>query len=341
MTIDDYNNDELANAHEAEDSPPARELIPIGISTCLLGERVRFDSGHKHNAYITRTLGEFFEFKPFCPEVAIGLGIPREPIRLVSDKHPDEGGEVRCVGTKSPDLDVTDALRNVAEEQKPWHEELCGYIVKKDSPSCGMERVKMYVNDHPIRKASGLYTDVLMKNFPNLPVEEEGRLGDARLRENFIKRVFAYRRWREMEDSGLTWKKLYNFHAQHKLILMSHNQNLARDLGRKLSQASGQDVENFKDEYIRDFMRVLKKLATRKNHVNVLQHLQGYLKKKIEAGDKKELCDTIDKYAQGQLPLIVPITLLKHYFRVHPDTYVEQSYYLSAHPSELALLNNI
>lgn len=319
--------------------------IPIGISTCLLGERVRFDSGHKHNSYITRTLGNFFSFQAFCPEVAIGLGVPREPIRLVSDKHPDEGGTIRCVGTKTPDLDVTQALQNVAQEQAHWHKNLCGYIFKKDSPSCGMERVKTYVNGHPTRAGIGLYAEVLIKNFPDLPVEEEGRLGDSRLRENFIKRVFAYHRWVTLQQEGLTWNKLYQFHAQHKLILMSHDQNLARDLGRQLSKAGapGDDaaLDEFQVEYFSAFMKTLKKIATRKNHVNVLQHLQGYLKKKIAPEDKQELCDTIEQYGKGLLPLIVPITLLRHYFRVHPDTYVENSYYLSAHPSELALLNNI
>ncbi|VUD52842.1 hypothetical protein TDB9533_01714 [Thalassocella blandensis] len=330
--------------HEHDTDRPHAHKIPIGISTCLLGERVRFDSGHKHNSYITKTLGQYFAFQAFCPEVAIGLGIPREPIRLVSDKHPDEGGVIRCVGTKNKTLDVTEALKNIAQEQAHWHKDLCGYILKKDSPSCGMERVKAYVNEHPTRAGTGLYAQVMMQNFPNLPVEEEGRLGDARLRENFVKRVFAYHRWVQEHKTGLSWNKLYQFHAQHKLILMSHDQNLARDLGRRLSQAAtveNKELDAFQEEYFSDFMRILKKIATRKNHVNVLQHLQGYLKKKIAPQDKQELCDTIDQYAKGLLPLIVPITLLRHYFRVHPDSYVENSYYLSAHPSELALLNNI
>lgn len=322
-----------------EESIPNK--IPIGISTCLLGERVRFDSGHKHNAYITRTLGQFFEFHPFCPEVTIGLGVPREPIRLVAEVHPEQGGEIRCVGTKTKDLDVTEALRESAQEQAHWHKDLCGYILKKDSPSCGMERVKTYVNGHPTRAGEGIYAKVLKDNFPDLPLEEEGRLGDARLRENFIKRVFIYHRWVQLQQQEFTWKHLYEFHAQHKLILMSHDQNKARRLGRQLSQASDSNLDEYKKEYFSEFMKILRHIASRKNHVNVLQHLQGYLKKKIAPQDKQELCETIEQYASGQLPLIVPITLLRHYFRVHPDTYVEKSYYLSAHPSELALLNNI
>ncbi len=320
----------------------ATEKIPIGISSCLLGDKVRFDSGHKHNAYITGTLGEYFEFRPFCPEVAIGLGVPREPIRLVADKPLDQNGQVRCIGTRNVDLDVTAALRDNAHRQMYWHRALCGYIFKKDSPSCGMERVKLYINEYPTRTGTGIYADTLMKNFPHLPVEEEGRLGDSRLRENFIKRVFIYHRWTHLKHSGLNWEKLYQFHARHKLILLSHNQRLARQLGRDLSEAGGQQpLEAFEPIYFATLMRILKQIATRKNHVNVLQHLQGYLKKQITRGDKEELGETIRLYGEGLLPLIVPVTLLRHHFRVYPHAYVEDSFYLCPHPGELMLLNTV
>ncbi len=320
----------------------ATEKITIGISSCLLGDKVRFDSGHKHNAYITGTLGEYFEFRPFCPEVAIGLGVPREPIRLVADKPLDQNGKVRCTGTRNADLDVTTALRDSANQQEAWHRELCGYILKKDSPSCGMERVKLYINEYPTRTGVGIYANTLMTNFPNLPVEEEGRLGDSRLRENFIQRVFIYHRWTHLKRSGLSWDKLYQFHARHKLILLSHNQSQARQLGRELSEAGGQQpLETFEPDYFATLMRILKQIATRKNHVNVLQHLQGYLKKQINRGDKEELAETIKQYGAGLLPLIVPITLLRHHFRVYPHEYVDDSYYLCPHPQELMLLNTL
>lgn len=190
--------------------------IPVGISSCLLGQEVRFDGGHKHDAYITGTLGQYFEFRPFCPEVEIGLGVPRPTLHLVRI-----GEEIRCVGVKDPERDVTDRLRRRAEQLKDQHAELCGYILKKDSPSCGMERVKVYGNGQPRREGVGLYAEALMKANPLLPVEEEGRLGDPGLRENFIQRVYVFYRWKKMLAEGLTPGGLTTFHARHKLIIMS------------------------------------------------------------------------------------------------------------------------
>jgi uncharacterized protein YbgA (DUF1722 family)/uncharacterized protein YbbK (DUF523 family) len=313
--------------------------IKVGVSSCLMGENVRFDSGHKKNSYITGILSNYFDFAPFCPEVSIGLGTPRETIRLVNVDD-----EVRCVGTKTVDLDVTAELYQSAEDQKGWHVGLSGYILKKDSPSCGMERVKLYKGiekGHMAEKTGvGIYAKRLMENFPHLPVEEEGRLGDAALRENFIQRVYIYARWQEMEKEGFTLAKLQAFHAQHKYIFMSHNQSLGRALGASLAN-SDQDINVLAQEYLASMMTLLKSIATRKNHVNTLQHIQGYLKNDLDAGDKEELRATIEQYHKGLLPLIVPITLLRHHFRRNPKNYIENSYYLQPHPGELMLLNHI
>lgn len=313
--------------------------IKIGISSCLLGENVRFDSGHKKNAYITGILNNYFEFTPFCPEVSIGLGIPRETIRLVSVDD-----EVRCVGTKSADLDVTEKLYQSADDQKHWHVDLSGYILKKDSPSCGMERVKLYKGIEKGTMAEkvgvGLYAKRLMENYPHLPVEEEGRLADSRLRENFIQRVYVYARWQAMAKEGFTLAGLQHFHAQHKYIFMSHNQNLGRSLGAALAN-NEQAIEAIAEQYLANMMDLLKCIATPKNHVNTLQHIQGYLKNDLDAGDKEELRATIEDYHKGLLPLIVPITLLRHHFRRHPKAYIDESYYLRPHPGEMMLLNNI
>lgn len=313
--------------------------IKIGISSCLMGENVRFDSGHKKNAYITGILSDYFEFTPFCPEVSIGLGIPRETIRLVNVDD-----EVRCVGTKSADLDVTEKLYQSADEQKGWHADLSGYILKKDSPSCGMERVKLYKGIEKGQMAEkagiGLYAKRLMENFPHLPVEEEGRLGDAALRENFIQRVYIYARWQALEKKGFTLAGLQAFHAQHKYIFMSHNQNLGRALGASLAN-SDKEIDALALDYLASMMALLKSTATRKNHVNTLQHMQGYLKNDLDVGDKEELRSTIADYHKGLLPLIVPITLLRHHFRRHPKNYIENSYYLQPHPGEMMLLNHI
>lgn len=310
--------------------------ISIGISSCLLGHKVRFDSGHKNNSYINNTLSEYFDFIPFCPEVEIGLGIPRETIRLVllDDK-------VHCVGSKNPDLDVTERLKDCAEEQKTWQQNLSGYILKKDSPSCGMERVRLYKGDMPDRIGVGIYAQKLMENYPNLPVEEEGRLGDAILRENFIQRVFIYARWQKLAAEGFSIKALNDFHAQHKYIFMSHNQAMAKELGHWLAQAHGEVPSEVLPQYLTKMMTLLKLRASRKGHVNTLHHLQGYLKNFISADDKAELVDIIDQYRNGLLPLIVPITLLRHHFRRFPNEYITDSYYMKPHPKELMLLNSL
>ena len=312
------------------------QKIKVGISSCLLGEKVRYDSGHKRNGYINTVLSQYFEFKSFCPEVAIGLGIPRETIRLVSIDD-----QIRCVGTSTPTLDVTEKLYQSADDQKNWHQQLGGYILKKDSPSCGMERVRLYQNDMPVKKGVGLYAERLMDNFPNLPVEEEGRLEDPVIRENFLQRIFIYTRWKELCSEPLQWKHLTKFHAQHKYIYMSHNQNLSRELGSWLADNNKLDVDEMYQYYLTTMMTLLKVKASRKSHVNTLQHIQGYLTDNLEGDDKKELTDIIHNYRNGLVPLIVPITLLRHHFMHHPDSYITESHYMQPHPSELMLLNSL
>lgn len=308
--------------------------IPVGISSCLLGHAVRYDGGHKLDSYIMGTLGRFFEFQPFCPEVAIGMGTPRPAIQLVK-----AGKEIRSVVSKNPDWDVTGQLRDYADREKPAHGELCGYILKKDSPSCGMERVKVYEKNQPQKTGTGIYAGRMMANNPLLPVEEEGRLGDPKLRENFIRRVYIFYRWKKLLADGLTPAKLTRFHARHKLVIMSHA-NYA-DLGRLLASVTNKNLEETAAIYIRQLMKILKKPPSRNNHVNVLQHLQGYLKKGLEAGDKAELTELIERYRRGEVPLIVPVTLLKHHFRRNPDAYIEESYYLNPYPAELKLINGL
>ncbi len=308
--------------------------IPIGISSCLLGEPVRFDGSHKRDAYIVGTLSEYFEFHPFCPEVAIGLGIPRPAIRLVKIDN-----AIRCVGVKDPELDVTDRLRDVAEQQKECHARLCGYILKRDSPSCGMERVKVYAGEQPNRNGFGIFAQEMMRNNPLLPVEEEGRLGDPELRENFIQRVYVFYRWQQLLAEGLSARSLMRFHARHKLIIMSHADY--RDLGQLLADLSKANLLQVAERYILQLMNTLKTVVSRSNHVNVLQHIQGYLKKELSADDKAELGEIIERYRGGEIPLIVPLTLLKHHFRKSPDPYIEESYYMSPYPQELQLINQL
>lgn len=311
--------------------------IRIGISSCLLGERVRYDGGHKKDSWINGTLSDYVEFVPVCPEVGIGLGVPRPTIRLVNVE-----GETRVRGVKDASVDVTEALHEYARDAVPKLGDITGYILKKDSPSCGMERVKRYTEKGmPEKNGIGAYAETLMQLLPNLPVEEEGRLGDPMLRENFIERLFCYRRWQQLEEEGVTVHRLTTFHAQHKYNFMAHNQQACRELGKIAAAARDNNVEEVAEQYIALAMRTLKRRATRKNHLNVLQHLQGYLKRDLDRDDKAELGDVFGRYHKGEVPLIVPITLLKHHFRKCPDPYIENSYYLSPYPAELRLRNGI
>ena len=313
------------------------EKIRVGVSSCLLGQEVRFDGGHKRDNYLTGTLSGYFDFIPFCTEAAVGLGIPRQPIRLVR-----RGEEIRAVGVRTPELDPTDQLAAFAERTARQLGEISGYILKKDSPSCGMERVKIY-NDKgmPERKGVGIYAGVLMQRLPLLPVEEEGRLGDAVLRENFIERVFVYHRWQRLVRKGLSAKGLIEFHSDHKFLILSHQQKAYRELGRLVANAGGSDLEKLAGEYVAILMNALKRPARPRKHVNVLEHLLGFLKEHLDKSDREEMAETIAQYREGLLPLIVPITLIRHHFRRHPDPYIQRQYYISPHPKELMLRNSI
>lgn len=314
---------------------PSTEKIAIGISSCLLGAEVRFDGGHKRDSYINGTLSEYFEFVPVCPEVAIGLGTPREPIRLVRSAN-----EIRVVGVKNPRMDVTDALRDYGASMAERLTNISGYIFKRASPSCGMERVKVYTEKGmPATNSVGAYADEFMKRQPLLPCEEEGRLGDAVLRENFIERVFVYKRWQNLTRDGLSPRKLVDFHTEHKFLILAHNQAAYRRMGKLVAQAGTRSMDEVAGEYVTELMTALKRRATRKQHVNVMQHLFGYVSKFIDASDRAEMVDIIEQYRAGIVPLIVPITLLKHHIRRHPNAYVERQYYLTPHPRELMLRN--
>jgi uncharacterized protein YbgA (DUF1722 family)/uncharacterized protein YbbK (DUF523 family) len=315
--------------------PPVR----IGISSCLLGERVRFDGNHKRDVFLVEVFGRHVTWVPVCPEVEMGLGVPRETMRL--EQH---GHEIRLV-TPTTGADHTDRLRTFAEERLAAlsQERLCGYILKKDSPSCGMERVRLYPSTGvPDRSGRGLFAAALMQRFPHLPVEEEGRLQDPRLRENFVTRVFAYQRWGEMADQTITRARLQQFHARHKFLLVAHSQTGARCVGRILAHP-----EQFPDEqawaaaYLDGFTEVMRRPPTRRGHTNVLQHLAGYVSGHLDRDERAELAEMIEQYRRGLLPLIVPVTLIRHYVRKFQVAYLLDQVYLSPHPHELMLLNHL
>jgi uncharacterized protein YbgA (DUF1722 family)/uncharacterized protein YbbK (DUF523 family) len=320
------------------DEPLPHRRIRVGVSACLLGEKVRYDGGHKHNHLLTDLLGRWFEYVPVCPEVEIGLGTPRETIRL--EQHP---GGVRLVAPKSG-ADLTERMTTWAQRRVAGLAalDLSGYVLKKDSPSCGMERVRLYDHGNASRTGRGLFAAVLLEREPALPVEEEGRLADAGLRENFVSRVFAYQRWRDLVRSGLTRARLFRFHELHKYQLMAHSQAGMRRLGHLLGSAPrGVPVRALAATYLTDFTAVMQRVPTRRNHTNVLQHLAGYVSEGLDAGDRAELAETIRRYRAGHLPLIVPVTLLRHHVRRLETPYLLDQVYLSPHPDELMLLNQV
>jgi uncharacterized protein YbgA (DUF1722 family)/uncharacterized protein YbbK (DUF523 family) len=308
---------------------PQPRRIRLGVSSCLLGQRVRYDGNHKHDRWITDTLGAHFEFVPVCPEVAIGLGVPRPPIRLVGDP-----GSPRAVGVDDHALDVTKKLATYGRQMGRELDGLSGYIFKARSPSCGMERVQVYAT-RGARNGRGVYAAAFMAAQPLLPVEEEGRLGEPGLRANFLERVYAYRRWQEMAASVITAARLVEFHTAHKLVLMAHGPEHYRALGRLVARAGRGPVRALADEYIRGFMGALKRRATPARHANVLMHLMGYLKEQLSREDKADLLKLIHAYRRGKLPLAVPVTLLRHHFRHHPNAYVANQVYLEPTAAEV------
>lgn len=318
----------------------AEQPLRLGISSCLLGQKVRYDGGHKQDRFATDVLGRYVEWVPVCPEVEIGLGIPRPTIRLERDPK----GKVRLVMPSSGD-DLTDRMAAHAEQRvhRLLALDLCGYVLKKDSPTCGMERVKVYdPNGVPAREGTGVFAEALGRLAPHLPIEEEGRLNDPRLRENFIARIFACRRWKEMAGRGVTRSRLMEFHARHKFLCMARNQAGTRRLGRMLAQAArGESDTDLARRYLDEFSIVMRRPASTRGHTNVLQHLAGYVSDRLDAEDRAELTRAIHDYHRGLLPLVVPITLLRHYVRKFDVTYLTDQAYLSPHPHELMLLNHV
>ena len=313
------------------------EKITIGVSACLLGKEVRFDGGHKRSRFITDSMAGHFGFLAFCPEVAIGMGTPRQPIRLTGDAQSPE-----AVGVKTPELNVTQPLRAYGEKIAGDIHGLCGFIFKKDSPSCGMTRVKVYnAGGMPERVGIGLFAREVMKANPLLPVEDEGRLNDADLRDNFITRVYVYARWKVLIDNGLSKAGLIRFHAWHKFLVMSHSNEMYRELGQMLSDLTRASLADIADSYIARLMQTLSVPATRKRHTNVLQHLLGYLKNNLDSAHRADLNETIDAYRRGEFPLVVPTRLLQHHFSSHPHPYIKEQVYLSPHPQALQLRNNL
>ncbi len=313
------------------------EKIRIGVSKCLLGEPVRYDGQHKHDHFITDTLGRYFEFVGVCPEVECGLGVPRESMRLIGDP-----ANPRLITTRTG-IDHTERLQNwtarrVVELEK---EDLHGFIFKSRSPSSGMENVKVYnAKGGPAGKSPGLFGKAFQMHFPTLPGEDEGRLNDPDLRENFIERVFTLWRFRQAVRTSPTLQTLMEFHARNKLLIQSHHETLMREMGRELAGLKAREAVAHIPLYESKLMRALKTLATVRKHTNILQHMLGYLRGYADDADRKELAEVIENYHRELVPLIVPVTLLRHYVVKHGIAYLNDQYYLDPHPLELKLRNH-
>lgn len=313
--------------------------IRIGISSCLLGEKVRYDGGHKKDEFLTSHFGRYVEWVPMCPEFEIGLGVPRESLRLVST-----GNDTRLIAPRSG-LDHTDQMNLWTKQQAGVlvDQGLCGFVLKRSSPSCGLERVKVYSDSGmPQRDGRGLFATGIAERFPNLPMEEEGRLNDPRLRENFVSRVFSYKRWMDLQKQNFTRARIMQFHAHHKYVLMAHEQAGVRRLGNLIGNADGSmPARKLGEEYFKAFCAVMHRTPTRRNHTNVLQHLAGYFSAKLDSGDRAELADVIERYRLDRLPLIVPIAFIRHYVHKFNVEYLQDQVYLDPHPDELNLLNQL
>jgi uncharacterized protein YbgA (DUF1722 family)/uncharacterized protein YbbK (DUF523 family) len=314
------------------------EKIKIGISACLLGEKVRYDGGHKLDHYITNTLGRYFDWFPVCPEVESGLPVPREAMHL-------QGNNLSpLLVTVKTGIDHTERLLtwsrkklNILEQ-----EDLRGFIFKGRSPSSGIEGVTIYTpSGTPGGRGAGLFGGVFMHYFPLLPVIDDGRLHDPKLRENFIERVFVYNRWKDFLRNGTSIHGLVNFHAEHKLLIFSHSPKHLSALGRLVAYPDGLKQEDIFSRYIDHLMEGLRLLSTVKKNTNVLLHIAGYFKKKLSSDEKRELLEVIERYHRGYVPLIVPIVLVNHYVRKFDEPYLRNQHYLHPHPLELMLRNHV
>lgn len=312
--------------------------LRLGISRCLLGDEVRFDGGHKRDNFLTDVLGPYVEWIPVCPEVEAGLGTPREAMRLVGDPaHP------RLLTIKSGQ-DHTRSLEKMTTGRlaELGSSDLSGFVFKRGSPSCGLERVRVYTEKGmPSHTGAGIFARAFAEQFPLIPVEEEGRLCDAPLRENFIERIFCYRRYQDLLEDGVTRQAVVRFHTIHKYLLLAHSVQHYQWLGRLVGQADRYRPRELAVKYGELFMKALAVKATVRKHVNVLQHMLGYFKAHLGAPQKAELLDVINDYHRGLTPLIVPLTLVKHYVHLFDVAYIRDQVYLNPHPKELMLRNHV
>ena len=314
------------------------ERVRLGISSCLLGNAVRWNSGHKMDRYLTRTLGQFVDYVSVCPEVEAGFGVPRESLRLVGDA---ENPRLVTFKTKTDQTDqmLRWARKRVKELEK---EDLHGFIFKSDSPSSGMIRVKVYTEKGmPVKKGVGMFAREFMAHFPLIPAEDDGRLHDPKIRENFIERIFSLRRWRQTADNNRNMGNLVDFHTRNKLLILSHSPKHYKEMGKLVAEGKRMPMKALYAQYEAALMEALTLKTTPKKNLNVLQHLMGYFKKQLSKDEKQELLDVFDRYRQEFVPLVVPLTLINHFVRKYDQPYLKLQTYLNPHPVELKLRTHV
>jgi uncharacterized protein YbgA (DUF1722 family)/uncharacterized protein YbbK (DUF523 family) len=312
--------------------------IRVGMSACLAGDEVRFNGGHSRQRYLTDTLGQFFEFVTACPEIEAGMTVPRPTVRLVNS-----GGRIRVIDPKN-DIDWTVAMEDhaVGRVSMVGEQQLSGFILKSKSPSCGVERVKVYhENGMPQMNGRGVFAAELIRRYPFLPVEEEGRLNDPSLRENFVERVFAYHRLRRLFKSRWTVGSAVEFHTNEKLLLRAHHEATYRDLGRLVARAKTMPRPAFAADYQNGFMKAMSYKTTVRKHANVLEHMIGYLRDTGDDDARAQSRAAVEDYRTGLVPLIVPVTLFSYFVKRYEIDYLSRQSYLSPHPKELMLRNHV
>lgn len=311
--------------------------IRIGVSSCLLGNEVRYDGGHKHDRYLTGVLDSWVEWSPVCPEIEVGMGVPRPTIRLERDGDGDRLIEPDA-GTDYTGSMARYAKRRVRELAR---EGLDGFVLKRGSPSCGMERVKVWTKGAPAhKKGVGHFARRVLEDQPNWPVEEEGRLNDVSLRDHFIERVFCHNRWRVLRSRRLSRAKLVGFHTAHKMLLRAHDESGYRELGRLIGAFGARPDREIFEAYEQQFFATLDRRTTARKHVNVMHHVMGYLKRELSPENKRQILLAIDEYRSGLLPLTVPLALLRYEIESRDIAYVRGQLYLEPHPKELMLRNH-
>jgi len=322
---------------ESRDRAEAGVKPRVGLSACLAGEKVRYDGGHKHDRFLTDTLGKFVEWVTVCPEVECGLPVPRESMHLEGDP------EAPRLVTSRTHVDQTDRMLAWARRRAKEIEDadLAGFVFKSGSPSSGMERVKIFdANGVPRKVGVGLFARAFMDHFPLLPVEDEGRLHDDLIRENFIERIFCIKRYRDTVRAASTRGALVAFHTVHKLQLMAHSPKILAEMGKLVAHAKERKPAELFAEYERLLVDAMRLHATPGKNANVLMHALGYFKKDLAPAEKEEMLEVIEEYRLGYVPLVVPVTLLRHYVRKYEQPYLREQTFLSPHPMELKLRNH-